>query len=551
MNLKYGLKNKIMESSRISTKQNTNQKSDHRSSQSVQFRDNRTKTSSISSIQNMANDSIQMKPNNTGLPNQLKSGIESLSGHSMDDVKVHYNSSKPAQLNAHAYAQGTDIHVASGQEKHVPHEAWHVVQQKQGRVQPTKQMKGKVNINDDAGLEKEADVMGEKALQAKFKTTSFFGRTINNKTIQRAMKTDAELDDRIDARGYYRWSSLRTGLVDDDDGHKKAEGFEAGVAGTDKNLKTLVKWGAPTQASGFEGVFMDAVRLGPDHKLGSPPASNGIWSVRRKDFSTLSGKRYIAGHLLNDNLGGPGNKAENLTAIPSSANSEHSDKIEEPIKDRVNKEGRWMHYSVNIDYGVLDNVNPADMGYTGSAAVKKANAKREGKYEDGTTPNRVKVRYANSLKAKWGPLDEDGNKTGSTEGKTIAITAPSHGNSTAAVALQGGDAHAEHYDEDIKIDGVNAQAVSEIGHEHLVLTNTSDIRAAHSARAPVVEHHQAYEDDAAEKIEQLTAENQILRGQMEMQKTLKEAAQNRSEEVRGMYFALARRVNLAGRGDLL
>jgi hypothetical protein len=35
----------------------------------------------------------------------------------MDDVKVHYNSAKPAQLNAHAYAQGTDIHIASGQEK--------------------------------------------------------------------------------------------------------------------------------------------------------------------------------------------------------------------------------------------------------------------------------------------------------------------------------------------------------------------------------------------------------------------------------------------------
>lgn len=107
---------------------------------------------------------IQKKANNTGLPDSLKSGIENLSGHSMDDVKVHYNSSQPAQLNAHAYAQGTDIHIASGQEKHLPHEAWHVVQQKQGRVKPTMQMKGKVNINDDKGLEKEADVMGRKAM---------------------------------------------------------------------------------------------------------------------------------------------------------------------------------------------------------------------------------------------------------------------------------------------------------------------------------------------------------------------------------------------------
>jgi Domain of unknown function (DUF4157) len=104
------------------------------------------------------------KPNNTGLPDNLKSGIESLSGISMDGVKAHYNSPQPAQLNALAYAQGTDIHVAPGQERHLPHEAWHVVQQAQGRVQPTMQMKAGVPVNDDPGLEHEADVMGDKAL---------------------------------------------------------------------------------------------------------------------------------------------------------------------------------------------------------------------------------------------------------------------------------------------------------------------------------------------------------------------------------------------------
>ncbi|WP_230412420.1 eCIS core domain-containing protein [Undibacterium hunanense] len=104
--------------------------------------------------------------NHTGLPNQLKAGIESLSGMSMDHVKVNYNSGKPAQLNAHAYAQGSEIHVAPGQEQHVPHEAWHVVQQAQGRVRPTMQMKQGVAVNDDVGLEAEADVMGAKALSA-------------------------------------------------------------------------------------------------------------------------------------------------------------------------------------------------------------------------------------------------------------------------------------------------------------------------------------------------------------------------------------------------
>jgi hypothetical protein len=116
-----------------------------------------------SHIQPKTSESPIQRKNDTGLPDNLKSGVENISGMSMDDVKVHRNSDKPAQLNAHAYAQGTDIHLGPGQEKHLPHEAWHVVQQKQGRVKPTTQLKEKININDDDALEKEADVMGAKA----------------------------------------------------------------------------------------------------------------------------------------------------------------------------------------------------------------------------------------------------------------------------------------------------------------------------------------------------------------------------------------------------
>ena len=109
---------------------------------------------------------IQAKADETGgLPSDLKSGIESLSGMSMDGVRVHRNSAAPAAVQAHAYAQGSDIHLGPGQDKHLPHEAWHVVQQAQGRVKPTMQAKG-VAINDDAGLEREADVMGAKAMSA-------------------------------------------------------------------------------------------------------------------------------------------------------------------------------------------------------------------------------------------------------------------------------------------------------------------------------------------------------------------------------------------------
>ncbi|MBN1147061.1 MAG: DUF4157 domain-containing protein, partial [Anaerolineales bacterium] len=100
--------------------------------------------------------------NRTGLPDDLKAGAENLSGVSMDQVKVHYNSAQPTQVNALAYTQGADIHVAPGQEQHLPHEAWHVVQQAQGRVKPTAQVHGAA-INDSVALEREAEEMGQKA----------------------------------------------------------------------------------------------------------------------------------------------------------------------------------------------------------------------------------------------------------------------------------------------------------------------------------------------------------------------------------------------------
>ena len=109
------------------------------------------------------NNTIEPK-NETGMPDSLKENVENLSGLSLDDVRVHYNSSKPEQLDALAYTQGTDIYVAPGQEKHLPHETWHAVQQKQGRVQPTMQLHG-VNINDNEELEREADVISEKSIQ--------------------------------------------------------------------------------------------------------------------------------------------------------------------------------------------------------------------------------------------------------------------------------------------------------------------------------------------------------------------------------------------------
>ncbi len=156
---------------------------------------------------------IQLMSSSSGkdLPTALQTEVENLSGQSMDDVNVHYQSENPKKVGAHAYAQGTDIHVGPGQEKHLAHEAWHVVQQKQSRVQPTLQKKG-VQINDDSALEKEADEMGAKAASQSnndTKQTQLKSSTIHNGLIQKA-----EVDFRN--KEPITWAGFMAKLFDDD-----------------------------------------------------------------------------------------------------------------------------------------------------------------------------------------------------------------------------------------------------------------------------------------------------------------------------------------------
>ena len=98
----------------------------------------------------------QQKPNKTGIPDSLKTFIEAASGVSLDAVRVFYNSEKPAEIGALAYTEGTNVYIGPGQEKHLEHELWHVVQQIQGRVKATTEINGK-KVDGRKQMEDEAD----------------------------------------------------------------------------------------------------------------------------------------------------------------------------------------------------------------------------------------------------------------------------------------------------------------------------------------------------------------------------------------------------------
>jgi hypothetical protein len=113
----------------------------------------------------------QMQPdeNRTGMPDELKANMESKLNTDFSQVRIHPNSSKASEVGALAYTQGTDVHFAPGQFKPessngqqlLGHELTHVVQQGQGRVQPTGEVAG-LPVNDSPALENEADELGKK-----------------------------------------------------------------------------------------------------------------------------------------------------------------------------------------------------------------------------------------------------------------------------------------------------------------------------------------------------------------------------------------------------
>ena len=88
---------------------------------------------------------VQKKENHTGIPDEVKTRMETVLQADFSHVRVHPSSAKAPEVGALAYTQGSDIHFAPGQfspqsssgKSLLGHELTHVVQQQEGRVTPT------------------------------------------------------------------------------------------------------------------------------------------------------------------------------------------------------------------------------------------------------------------------------------------------------------------------------------------------------------------------------------------------------------------------------
>lgn len=390
------------------------------------------------------------KSNNTDLPDNLKFGIENLSGMSMDHVNVHYNSSQPAQLNALAYAQGSDIHIAPGQEQHLPHEAWHVVQQAQGRVQPTMQMKDGVPVNDDKSLEHEADVMGGKALSVGQQGASgrecFFGgmggitkasRANNLLLTQRNATLEPSEIFRQQKLGFYPPS------------------FPQNTAQLKGTVITHTPGTIPFAGKNYMIGLKMVAKLDPEEVVTGSATTADNYDFMKGIRAYYGAAGVIRGHLLNHDLGGYG-VPENLYPISSMANSQHSDRVEQNVKgalfdsakntkndinyqvvvaqngpswapfERADFRCQWSDENSNIYTDVINSQLNIDNGWGGkSASAKKSptkwrHGKRRGEENFGDKVSAKKIAIDPSLLGPISLVDYDALKKQTIDSKGIS-----------------------------------------------------------------------------------------------------------------------------------
>ena len=115
-----------------------------------------------------------------------------------------------------------------------------------------------------------------------------------------------------------------------------------------ENPPSVIEYGSLTSDGG--ATFMNAKILSTNNSEGSEPEDKPlIWTQ-----ATRRPNVYVRGHLLNDNIGGPG-KSYNLAPITDFTNKQHLNFIEKYVKKAVTVEKKVVRYRVEIIYSEHPN----------------------------------------------------------------------------------------------------------------------------------------------------------------------------------------------------
>jgi hypothetical protein len=172
-------------------------------------------------------------------------------------------------------------------------------------------------------------------------------------------------------------------------------------------------YGSPNHGYGTSATV--AFRKAPFTPLGSETTSSySIGDLHKLNIRKNSSKPfYIKGHLLNSNLGGPGNDSKNLAPISEEANANHKTNFENPVKKAVNgtesgnstvEHGYMKGFSVVASYGRQEPSLLTDL--------KNRKASDADNYPDGYKSHWVLSKVIEVLEAeKFTPLNFSCNAT--------------------------------------------------------------------------------------------------------------------------------------------
>jgi hypothetical protein len=185
---------------------------------------------------------------------------------------------------------------------------------------------------------------------------------------------------------------------------------------------SVISYGSLTAEGG--ATSMDASILSKNHSEGSTPSdSAAIWEKANR----RSGK-FVQGHLLNHNIGGPG-RMYNLIPITRAANALHHSQVEKDIKDAIINQHEVVRYKVIVNY----DGHPVRNTHKN---LKKEYKDLKNKVDQQQRPtkkdtNRLDIlnekidimgyeeKYlATSLTAIWGTLEHDGSKWTNKDNKS-------------------------------------------------------------------------------------------------------------------------------------
>nr|WP_233518612.1 DUF4157 domain-containing protein [Streptomyces corynorhini] len=273
----------------------------------------------------------------TPLSGGLRSEMEARLNADFSNVRLHTGSaaqSSAAELGARAYTSGSHVVIGrGGEDKHtLAHELTHVIQQRQGPVSGADNGSG-LRVSDPSDrFEREAEANAHRVMSGPAPTVA--AATSGSDAAGDTAAVAEPTVSRAIQRQYAGRHKVRY-----------ADSSQLGV-----------------------GSMMTAELHPKKVKYGGKPTVKPSWWPKKGSASGDWFSKYmVQGHLLNDNLGGPGNTLDNLTPLTKAGNRKHHEMAEYNVKDEI-KKGNIVEYSVEA---VFDGMVTGDnLGATGTAAAE-------------------------------------------------------------------------------------------------------------------------------------------------------------------------------------